>query len=75
MSLTLYRRENCHLCELAVDALLAAGVGEFESVDIGWDGALAERYGERVPVLRRGGPEAELNWPFDAWSVRRFLAA
>jgi hypothetical protein len=72
--LVLYRRESCHLCEYALEALRAAGVVDFDAVDIGWEGALADRYGWRIPVLRDTGRDRELDWPFDAWSVRRFIA-
>ena len=72
--LTLYRREQCELCDHAERALADAGVGDYERVAIGWDGALAERYGERIPVLVRDDSGAELAWPFDAGAVRRFVA-
>jgi hypothetical protein len=74
MKLTMYRREPCPLCEHAVEAMRGAGVEAFEAIEVGWSGALAERYGLRVPVLVRADTGAELDWPFDAWSVRRFLA-
>jgi Glutaredoxin-like domain (DUF836) len=74
MNLTLFRREQCSLCEHAEEALRAAGVQGFERVDVGWRGSNAERYGLRVPVLRREDSGAELEWPFDAWSVRQFVA-
>jgi hypothetical protein len=72
--LVLYRRENCSLCDYAVQALVAAGQTTFRSVDVGWQGALAERYGWRIPVLHDARGARELDWPFDAWSVRRFIA-
>lgn len=72
--LVLYRRESCHLCDYALEALRAAGVVVFDAVDIGWDGPLADRYGWRIPVLRDTERDRELDWPFDAWSVRRFTA-
>lgn len=72
MPITLYGREDCHLCELAAEALRGAGVDGVEEVDIGWSGELAKRYGTRIPVLVREDG-AELGWPFDGWTVRRFL--
>ena len=71
--LTLYRRPECELCDHAERALAAAGVGGYMRVELGWDGSLAERYGERIPVLVRGDSGAELDWPFDSGSVARFL--
>ena len=74
MKLELYRRDGCHLCDHAEEALRGAGVEGWESVWIEWAGTLAERYGTRIPVLRRCDTGAELEWPFDAWTVRKFLA-
>ncbi len=72
MPITLYGREDCHLCELAAEALRGAGVEGVEEVDVGWSGELAKRYGTRIPVLVREDG-TELGWPFDAWTVRRFV--
>ena len=73
MKLELYRRDGCHLCDHAEEALRGAGVEAFAPVDIGWKGDLARRYGMRIPVLVREDTGAELDWPFDAWTVKRFL--
>ena len=51
MALILYQRDNCHLCDLALEVLAQARVPEFESVFIDEDDALEERYGLRVPCL------------------------
>ena len=72
MAHTLYGREDCHLCELAAEALRGAGAEGVAEVDVGWQGELAQRYGTRIPVLVRDDG-AELAWPFDPWTVRRFL--
>ncbi len=74
MELQLYRRESCALCDHAEAALRDAGVTGFARFEIGWEGELAARYGWRVPVLRDAASGRELDWPFDAWSVRRFIA-
>jgi hypothetical protein len=71
---TLYRRDSCALCEHAEQALRDVGVEAVARVDVGWDGELAQRYGWRIPVLRTADGR-ELDWPFDAFSVRRFLNA
>lgn len=73
--LTLFRRPGCHLCDLAAESLLAAGVAVVDEVELGWEGALAERYGERIPVLRREDSGAELDWPFDAHAIRGLIGA
>jgi len=75
MGLTLYQRDHCHLCDLALDELAKARVPEFESVFVDGDDALEGRYGLRVPVLRDEGRGIELDWPFDAERVRGFMAA
>ena len=75
MRLTLYQRDDCHLCDLALDVLAQARVPDFTSVFIDGDGELEARYGERVPVLRDEAAARELNWPFDADRVSNGLAA
>lgn len=56
----LYYREGCHLCE-EMAAFLYRGwsqlLDDVEWVDIDRDAALAERYGQRVPVLEVDGRE------------------
>jgi hypothetical protein len=69
----LYQRDDCHLCDLALDVLAAARAPAFESVFIDDDEALETRYGLRVPVLRDAERGVELDWPFDAAGVARFL--
>ena len=72
-TLTLFQRDDCHLCDLALAVLAAARAPAFDSVFIDGDDALEARYGERVPVLRDEARGLELNWPFDAAGLRRFL--
>ena len=71
--LFLFQRDDCHLCDLALEVLAEARVPEFESVFIDGDDALESRYGTRVPVLRDAGRGVELDWPFDAEVLRRWL--
>lgn len=73
--LTLFQRDDCHLCDLALEVLAQARAPEFESVFIDEDEALEARYGARVPVLRDGGRGVELDWPFDAGRVAEWLGA
>lgn len=73
--LILYQRDDCHLCDLALEVLAAARAPEFESVFIDGDEALERRFGVRVPVLRDEGRGLELDWPFDAARLGRFLEA
>ena len=73
LPLILYQRDDCHLCDLALEVLARARVPEFESVFIDDDEGLAERYGVRVPVLRDDDTGRELDWPFDLDRLRAFL--
>lgn len=73
MGLILYQRDNCHLCDLALDVLAQAQLPEFDTVFIDDDDVLEANYGVRVPVLRDTQHAAELDWPFDAQAVRQFL--
>jgi len=75
MKLTLYQRDDCHLCDLALAELALAGTPDFESAFIDGDPALESAYGVRVPVLRDADSGAELEWPFDAEKVSQWLAA
>lgn len=73
MNLTLFQRDDCHLCDLALEVLAAARTPDFESVFIDGDEALEAQYGARVPVLRDAGGGRELDWPFDAAGLEAFL--
>ena len=73
LSLILYQRDDCHLCDLALEVLASARAPEFESVFIDDDAALEECYGARVPVLRNDVTGRELDWPFDLNRLRAFL--
>jgi hypothetical protein len=70
--LELYRSEYCHLCEDAKVVMSQAGVVA-TAIDIGDSDALIERYGSRIPVLRRVDTGAELAWPFEIERLRCFL--
>ena len=74
MRLTLFQRDDCHLCDLAYEVLVAAGVPEFDPIWIDGDAGLEADYGARIPVLRREDTGAELDWPFAAEAVELFLA-
>ena len=65
----LFQRDDCHLCDLALDVLAQARLPDFESVFIDEDAALEAAYGIRVPVLRDARSGVELDWPFDAAAV------
>lgn len=72
--LTLYQRDDCHLCDQAIEVLATVRVGDFISVFVDGEPRLEADYGERVPVLRdRTG--RELDWPFDVVKLRDWLAA
>lgn len=73
MPLILYQRDDCHLCDLALEVLAAARLPDFESVFIDGDVTLETAYGARVPVLRDDDGGRELAWPFDAGAVGAFL--
>jgi len=73
--LILYQRDDCRLCDEALELLARARVPEFESVWVDDDAALEDRYGSRVPVLRDAAGERELDWPFDVAVARAFVAA
>ncbi|MGJ4802595.1 glutaredoxin family protein [Luteimonas sp. SDU82] len=61
----LYQRDDCHLCDQAIELLVRVRFAEPRSVFIDDDPALEARYGHRVPVLHDTATGAELDWPFD----------
>jgi predicted O-methyltransferase YrrM len=71
----LFQRDDCHLCDLALDVLAQAGFPEFDSVFIDDDASLEATYGHRVPVLRDAAFAIELDWPFDAAAARALAGA
>lgn len=54
MTVYLYGRPGCHLCDRAREVLHAAGIA-FEEVDITTDPALEAEYGVLVPVVEQEG--------------------
>lgn len=74
--LLLYGTVGCTLCETAREIALAeagrAGF-EIEDVDIADDDDLLDRYGTRIPVVRRTDRSVELVWPFDHHALRMLL--
>lgn len=74
MHLTLFQRDDCRLCDEAIAVLAQAHAPEFSSVFIDDDAELEARYGARVPVLRDEDSGRELDWPFDAVGVGRWLS-
>jgi glutaredoxin len=59
---TVYRREQCELCEEAIEVVesTAADAGvpvDIDEVDVDADPDRRERYGERVPVVAVDGTE------------------
>ena len=74
---TLYHTSACHLCEIAEQMLEAVAQESglalaLEKVDISDSDPLFERYGMRIPVLRRQDGR-ELDWPFDPAELPGFL--
>ena len=60
LSLTLYTKPGCHLCEQTVsdlDRLRRRHPHELEQIDIARDAELMRTYGNRIPVLVVNGRE------------------
>lgn len=72
---TLITRDDCGLCDDAIEQLAVARAPAFKSIWIDGDDRLELRYGTRVPVWRHDASGAELDWPFGADSVAAFIAA
>jgi len=56
---TFYTRRNCHLCDVAKEAVRGSGVPvEITEIDIDTDAKLVKRYGNDVPIIVVDGVEA-----------------
>ena len=73
MRLILFQRDDCQVCDRALDLLARVRAPEFDSVFIDDDAALEARYGERVPVLLDEEDGRELDWPFDSAVLKAWL--
>jgi glutaredoxin len=73
VSLVLYGRPGCHLCDDARAVLGRIG-HPFEEVDIEGDDELLRRYLERIPVVALDGEELS-DYFVDEGALRRRLAA
>lgn len=75
ISMTLYSRPECHLCEamLAELAPLLEGRARVRVVDISDDDDLEVRYGLRIPVLVADDSELSV-YRLDKHRVEQFLA-
>jgi hypothetical protein len=74
VTLVLYSRPGCHLCELLLEQLhpLLAGRADVEIVDVSRDADLERRYGLRIPVLAHGDIELSA-YPLDAAKIEHYL--
>jgi glutaredoxin len=60
---TVYSRLNCHLCDVAVDALESVKgelAFEIEKIYIDGDAELIKKYGEEVPVIQIDGKHHDI---------------
>ncbi|MFE8072044.1 glutaredoxin family protein [Marinobacteraceae bacterium S3BR75-40.1] len=76
MRLVFYTTEQCTLCEEAEQLLMQVPLEEpipVDAIDIAQEAGLVDKYGERIPVLRRTDTGAELQWPFNMQDVLDFL--
>ncbi|HEX4975393.1 MAG TPA: glutaredoxin family protein [Pseudomonadales bacterium] len=77
-TLYVYSTLGCHLCEVAAALLEESPLVQQWQLcyqEIADDPQLMNLYGVRIPVLKRDDSQAELNWPFDAGDLQRFLAS
>ena len=79
VSVTVYTRENCHLCREAIDTIERVareeGVAlDMELVDVDTDEQLQSEYGERVPYVLIDGSPA-FKYRVDERRLRRKLTA
>ena len=73
MEVTLYTRHDCHLCDVAKEALRVAGINP-KIIDIDSDPELRRQYTNDVPVIFIGDREA-FRHRVDVPALRRMLDA
>lgn len=77
LSILIYSTSHCHLCEQA-ESLLAFLLSKrkitWAKVEISDDAELLERYGTKIPVLKRIDNNAELAWPFTTTEIEQLLS-
>ncbi|MBR9912663.1 MAG: glutaredoxin family protein [Gammaproteobacteria bacterium] len=77
-TLYLYTTLGCHLCEQAKTVMwpvLEHYGYRLQEIEIANDDEMVERYGIRIPVVRRDDCERDLGWPFSAEQLAAYLAA
>ncbi|MEF8779653.1 MAG: glutaredoxin family protein [Haloferacaceae archaeon] len=77
IAVTVYSREDCHLCEEAIADVerVAEDIGAtvaIEEIDVDGDEELAAEYGERVPYVLLDG-EPAYKYRVDTFDLRRRL--
>lgn len=75
--LVVFSRAGCHLCDIMIRDLEAVIVGQdvgLKVVDIESSSSLADRYGERIPVLEADGEEI-CHYHLDRRKLLRWLQA
>ena len=70
MSLKLFSRQDCPLCEDVEELLLSLAI-EFEYIDIDESDELLKKYHTQVPVLMNSKGDS-LNWPFEESQLMSF---
>jgi hypothetical protein len=77
-TLQLFTTVGCHLCEQA-EALMAPRLQAqgfaLVKIDIADSDPLVEKYGVRIPVIKRTDMVADLGWPFSEAQFMAYLAA
>ena len=67
LELVLYSTTHCHLCEKAQTSLMNL-TNQYDIIwtiiEIVTDEKLLERYGVKIPVIKRADNDNEICWPF-----------
>ncbi len=71
MSLKLFSRQDCPLCEDVEDQLQSLGI-KYEYIDIDESETLRKKYHVQVPVLMNS-LDRTLNWPFAESQLMDFI--
>lgn len=79
VDVTVYTRDPCHLCEVAIESIeqVANDVGvtvDIDEIDVDESPELAEQYGDRVPYVLLDG-EPAYKFRVDTYDLRQRFEA
>ncbi len=76
VDLYLYSTSHCHLCDKAETSLVSLTNKydiRWSTIEITTDDELIEKYGAKIPVIKRVDNDSEISWPFTTQDIVKLL--